>query len=490
MPAKSFILLNWGIYMFSVVTASAFTDAELTVAVILLFIAVVVLVVIQVESIVKNIKNKNDAEKLAEVDLTTGIGNRVHLAREYEKIPAEIRHEYALICFHLDSEHVERAFGRTALINYIKESITAIKEYASPDDSFARVIGAGLVALAHVDDDNIRIGLIHILRKIRSDITNLDPLFTGTIAAGVYRLKDTDNDVHKSIFNAWQTAEMAADAGEDYLFCTDELVKQFEEERSLRTEIGRAFDNHEFVTYIQFCVDTPSARIVGGEALARWNHPEKGILSPAKFIPFMERENIISRMDYYTLEEVCKFLEKVSTLGIRDFFISCNFSRKTYAEEDFVKKCEKIIQKYRFDRNMLVFEITESAEEKNTDVINQNSREIKELGIRILLDDFGEGFASFYDLHEYPIDGLKLDKALVDRYDTEKGNAILRGMTRMGHEMNLTVVVEGVESDEQVNELKNIKCDIIQGFRYHRPIPVADAWNTLVSETEKESKAV
>ncbi len=446
----------------------------------LLALALIFAIVFSIAMAVRHLKEKRDAEHLAETDMTTGIGNRVHLQRQYEKIPPKKRSEYALICFHLDSEHVERAFGRDELIDYIKNSINIIKEYADPGDTFARVIGAGLVALAHVSDNDISIGLIHILKNIRSDVTSRDPLFTGIIAAGIYRLKPEDDDVHAAVFNAWQTAEKAAHEGNDFLFCTDEMIKQFEEERSLRTEIGRAFDNHEFETYIQFCVDI-NGKIVGGEALSRWNHPEKGVLSPAKFIPFMERENIISRMDYYNLEEVCKFLAEVSSRGITDFFISCNFSRKTYAADDFVDVCNGIIQKYVFPRNMLVFEITESASEKNVELINKNSCALKEEGIRILLDDFGEGFASFYDLHEYPIDGLKLDKALVDRYNTLKGNAILRGMTRMGHEMNLMVVVEGVENDEQVKELQDIKCDVIQGFRFHKPIPVSQARTTLYS---------
>lgn len=474
-----------GILSVAVLSAGGFVSGPgWIIAVVLLVILLIAVICINLVIISRNKKIQQESEHAGEIEDATGVGNRVYLSRRYDKIPAKKRPEYAIICYHLDSEHVERAFGRNALVDYLKYSIEAIKEYASSDDIIARVIGAGLVAVAHVSDSNIEIGLKHILRKIRTYISGIDPLFTGDIAAGIYRLRETDNDIHQAVFNAWQTGDIAADEGNDYIFCTPEMANKFMEERSLRTEIGRGFDNHEFVTYIQFCVDTATAKIVGGEALSRWQHPEKGVLSPARFIPFMEREGIISRMDFYNLEEVCKFLQDVAANGIKDFFISCNFSRKTYADPDFVKNCESIIEKYDFPRNMLVFEITESASEKNVDQINQNSVMIKELGIKILLDDFGEGFASFYDLHEYPIDGLKLDKALVDRYNTEKGNAILRGMTRMGHEMNLTVVVEGVESDEQVKELKDIKCDIIQGFRFHRPIPVSAAMNTLFGGAE------
>lgn len=462
----------------AILTAGAKRNG-LVIALIILSLLLFVFLCLQLVFVIFHMRFKRSSEHAGEIEDATGVGNRLYLLKMYSKIPAEKRPEYAVICFYLDSEHIEGAFGRDTFVSYLRYCVETISEYATPDDIIARVNGPGLISVAHVTDNDINIGIRHILRKIRTYVSQLDPLFAGDIAAGIYRLRADDYDIHQAVFNAWQTSDLAADEAKDFLFCTGEMVEQFMEERSLRTEIGRGFDNHEFVTYIQFCVDAATGKIVGGEALSRWQHPEKGILSPAKFIPFMEREDIISRMDYYNLEEVCKFLEEVASKGITEFFVSCNFSRKTYAMDNFVDICSGIISKYEFPRNMLVFEITESAVEKNVEQINKNSVMLKELGLKILLDDFGEGFASFYDLHEYPIDGLKLDKALVDRYNTRKGNAIIRGMTRMGHEMNLTVVVEGVENDDQVKELRNIKCDIIQGFRFHRPIPVAAAKATL-----------
>ena len=453
---------------------------SLTAVIAVLFAIVAVLLYI-------GIKRVKHYERLSETDDATGIGNRLHLARRFDEIPPEKRSEYAMVCYYLDSERTERAFGHEGMLEYIRNAIESVRTYATDDDVFTRVYGGGVAVLAHVTDDQIHRGVMLIIDQIRNYKVKEDALFTCNVAAGIYRLKETDDNVHEAVFNAWRTAEQTAKAGGDYAFCTDNMVTEFVEERNLRSDILKGFENREFVTYIQFCVDTDTARIVGGEALARWHHPDRGLIPPYKFIPYMEREDMIDRIDFYNLEEVCKFLSEIYSKGVSDFYISCNFSRKTFSSERFVSDCLSIIEKYDFPMSMIAFEITESDMAKNVVQVNANATDLKQLGIKIMLDDFGEGFASFYDLHEYPIDALKLDKALVDNYNTKKGNAILRGMTRMGHELNLTVVVEGVENDAQVRELRNIKCDIIQGFHFHRPIPVWEAGKKLLEDVAQHS---
>lgn len=420
-------------------------------------------------------------EHSSEIDEGTGLGNRYYLSRMYEEnVPREERPEYVMICIYIDSERMERIYGRDEMLKYVLYAYSTAKNHVSKNAILARIPGVGLMVLEKSDSESLKKILPEIVRRITHFSEDRRNISVCRAAAGVYRLKESDDDIHEVVFNAWQSAERAYNAGEDIAFCSEEMLAAFMEERRMRIEITRAFERHEFVTYIQFYVDTDSAKIVGGEALIRWHHPELGLISPARFIPFMEREDIIPKMDYYNLEEVCKFLDEMNSRGINDFYISCNFSRKTFSAHDFVDNCRKIFANYNFPMSMLAFEMTESVSIKNVDQANRNALDIKSLGIKLLLDDFGEGFASFADLTEYPVDGLKLDKALVDNITTAKGNTILRGMTKMGHELNMTVIVEGVENDEQVKELKTMQCDVIQGFRFHRPIPVWEAKETLL----------
>ena len=421
----------------------------------------------------------------SEIDEGTGLGNRYYLSRRfYEMVKPHRRHEYALVCIFSDTEKLERIYGRDTMLDFVLYAAGIAQEYTNSHDILSRIPGVGIVILAHMKDDTLRSEMPELLQRISNYNDEKKLIDNCRSAIGIYRLKDTDSDIHECVFNAWQSAERAYVANEDYAFCSEEMLAAFMEERRMREEIARGFEKHEFVAYIQFYVDAASTHIVGGEALTRWHHPEKGLLTPARFIPFMEREDIISKMDYYILEEVCKFLEEVNHKGIKDFYISCNFSRKTFSAHDFVDNCLEIFSRYDFPKKMLAFEMTESVNVKNISQANKNAMQLKDLGIRLLLDDFGEGFASFFDLSEYPVDGLKLDKALVDNITTQKGHTILLGMTRMGHELNLTVIVEGVENDEQVKKLQDMKCDIIQGFRFHRPIPIWEAKEKLFANED------
>lgn len=431
------------------------------------------------------------ADHSSEIDEGTGLGNRYYLSRRYREIvKPEKREEYALICIYADSDKLERNFGRDKMLEYVIYVSDYIQKYLTSHDIIARVPGDGLFVLAKVGNP-ILAEMPDIIKSIsRYGFDDPDNLLRPDVyraSAGVYPIKKNDDDIHECIFNAYQTAVNAYDANELVMFCDEKMIAMFSDEREMRKEINKAFDEHQFVTFIQFFVDTMNnTNIVGGEALIRWNHPEKGILSPINFVPFMEKEDLISRLDYYNLDEVCTFIQEMYDHGVENnFYISCNFSRKTFSSHDFVESCLKIFENYTFPKSMIAFEMTESENVKNIIQAYNNAVELKKLGIKLLLDDFGEGFASFYDLTEYPIDGLKIDKALVDNIHTEKGNTILRGMTRMGHELNMKVIVEGVENDDQVRELQNIRCDILQGFKFHRPISTSDAKKTL-SEARSE----
>ena len=144
--------------------------------------------------------------------------------------------------------------------------------------------------------------------------------------------------------------------------------------------------------------------------------------------------------------------------------------------------CRAIIDSFRFPRELLIFELTESTSVKHLAQIKANMAALKRCGIRIALDDFGEGFTSFSDLQEYPVDGIKLDKRLVDNALTKTGQAILRAMIQAGHELDLTILAEGVETASQAQVLRALHCDVIQGFQFFAPIPEAEARERLLSQ--------
>lgn len=253
------------------------------------------------------------------------------------------------------------------------------------------------------------------------------------IYAGIYALRAEDRDLNEIIFQASQGAYGAEKEDCRYLRCSKGMMDQFMQERQLQASIEQAFAQKEFQLYIQFYVDAANFAVVGGEALSRWKHPQKGVLLPSMFIPLMEREKMISRLGYYCLKEVCFFLEGLLKEGVDTFFVSCNFSRDTFAAADFVQKVQEIMNGFTFPRELLILEITESVSVRNAAQIRQNIIALKKYGVRVALGDFGEGFTSFYDLQKYPIDGIKLDKGLVDHVTTPIGTAILSSLSRSEH---------------------------------------------------------
>lgn len=215
--------------------------------------------------------------------------------------------------------------------------------------------------------------------------------------------------------------------------------------------------------------------VVGGEALARWNHPQNGILTPDIFLPLLEKEKMLDQLDYYCLKETCLFLEHLVKDGIDTFFLSCNCSHETFAAAGFAETVQKIVDEFTFPRELLILEITQSLSVSNIVQIQQNIISLKNYGIRIVLDDFGENFSDFYDLQKYPVDGFKLKKSLVNHIMSPSGASILNTLIQTGHELDMTAIAVGVETKAQVKALQEIHCDVIQGFQFFYPLPQREA---------------
>ncbi|MBQ5777448.1 MAG: EAL domain-containing protein [Oscillospiraceae bacterium] len=242
-------------------------------------------------------------------------------------------------------------------------------------------------------------------------------------------------------------------------------------EENITESFLRAFDEREFVLFVQFIVDAKTEKVVRAEALSRWNRGEKGIVAPGKYIWLMEENGLIGRHDLYMFELVCKQLQEWKETSLSDVPLSCNFTRVTLSEKGVVEKIKAICEKYDFDRSKVCIEITEEAIEKNVENALSNIEECKKLGFRIALDDLGNGYTSLSNLCDYPIDIVKIDRDILLKADTERGRALLEGIVELAHKLKLKVVCEGIETEEQKEVVVNAGCDYIQGFYYFRPMP-------------------
>ncbi len=261
------------------------------------------------------------------------------------------------------------------------------------------------------------------------------------------------------------------------------------EETKIAEQILKGIENHEFQMYLQFVVDNKTKKIVSAEALSRWENPQKGMIGPGNYIGHMETTGLISKHDFYMFELACRQLEQWSDTEYQDISISCNFTRITLSEEDCIDKMIAISKEYQFDRSKLAIEITEDAIEKDRETAKRNVKLCKELGFQIYLDDLGSGYTSLANLCDYPIDVVKIDRDILLKTSTKRGQDLFSGIIALAHNLNLFVICEGVETEEQNTLVSQSDCDYIQGWYYAKALPLEEC-KTFIEEYDKKQFSV
>ncbi len=426
---------------------------------------------------------RRQLEKREETDALTGVGNMDYLRRNYENfvIPAN-RALYVMFYFYVDLETMKKAANTDQTHEFLRQVASVLLNNTGDRDILARVFDSGFaVVRMSPGEQESKEWLFNVLPRIRG----FSDKHGNKTGVGICRLKEEDWDLNEILLSSSQSAREACREGADYKICDDNWIRLFREERNLQADIRRGLENEEFYLYIQFYMDAGTNRIAGGEALARWGHPEKGFLSPGSFIPLMEKEGLISRLDYYSLDQACSFLERLHQVGMESFFMSCNFSFETLEEDDFIDRCREIMETYQFSRKQLIFQITQQAVIRNSPVVISHVKAVKDMGVEIALDDLGEGFTALSAIGEYSPDMLQMDKRLVDLLGSDAGDAIVEGVIGVGHKLGITILAEGAEKMEQVQLLAKMGCDMIQGFYFGHPMPSWEAARRLLEQNTK-----
>jgi diguanylate cyclase (GGDEF)-like protein len=242
----------------------------------------------------------------------------------------------------------------------------------------------------------------------------------------------------------------------------------------LETDLRYALDRKEFVAYYQPIVSLESLQFVGFETLIRWNHPEKGLVSPGEFIPVSEETGLIVPITYWILEESCRQLVRWQSLQPqgRQLFASVNLSGKHFAHNDLVEQIQNIIIKTNIAPASLKLEITESAVMENAEQTIAMLNRLKRLGVRLSIDDFGTGYSSLSYLHRFPVDTLKIDRSFVGSMeDGGENSAIIRTIVGLAKTLGMDVIAEGIETIHQLRHLQFLGCEYGQGYLISRPVP-------------------
>jgi EAL domain-containing protein (putative c-di-GMP-specific phosphodiesterase class I) len=246
----------------------------------------------------------------------------------------------------------------------------------------------------------------------------------------------------------------------------------------LEIDLRKALENQQFVVYYQPILDMVSKRIIGFEALVRWQHPTKGLIPPADFIPAAEETGIIIPLGYWILDEACHQIHAWNSQYSFDppLTINVNLSSRQCEQPDLVQKISDILRKNRLDASQLKLELTESLVIKDSEHISKMLSDLRELGIQVQIDDFGTGYSSLSYLHTLPIDTLKIDRSFINRLGGENNGAeIVQTIISLAHNLGMKVIAEGVEKDDQFNELSAMDCEYMQGFLFSKAVDSPEA---------------
>ncbi len=296
---------------------------------------------------------------------------------------------------------------------------------------------------------------------------------------GIYLMEDAAMELRQMEDRAAMARKTAKNSLlSEVAFYQEQFKASLYSRNFVEENILTAIQEEQLQMYLQPKYSISRNRIIGAEALVRWKHPQRGLIYPMEFLPVIEEDGYITKVDYYMWRKAGGFLQRCQQAGVDDCPISVNLSRRHLQDREFMQVLEGIVKDCGIDKQMLELEITETMEEQ----VSQAAREIKGQGFKLLMDDFGSGYSSLNILLETPFDVLKLDRKFMENMMvSDKGRLILEHIIAMAKQLQLGLVAEGVETEEQVELLRQMGCDQVQGYYYAKPMPMEDFYRQLLN---------
>jgi EAL domain-containing protein (putative c-di-GMP-specific phosphodiesterase class I) len=246
----------------------------------------------------------------------------------------------------------------------------------------------------------------------------------------------------------------------------------------LETDLRRALERKEFIVVYQPIMSLETGRLCGFEALIRWPHPERGLISPIDFIPLAEETGMIVQIGEWVLRESCEQMDRWQLIFPTDppTFMCVNLSVKQFSQQDLIEKVATILKETNLPPSSLKLEITESAVMENVETATKMLNQLRQLGVQLAMDDFGTGYSSLSNLHRFPINTLKIDRSFITRMVENNENAeIVRTISGLAQNLGMDVVAEGVETKEQLEILRALGCKYGQGYFFSKPLDAQSA---------------
>lgn len=411
------------------------------------------------------------------VDDLTGLPTKQQHKMEATQILKENKGKFAyvscdIIDFKFFNETYGYAYGNIALKNIASGLLKEMKK----NELISRTTGDHFcMMLNYTTEEALKERILKMLDKVSSFPTDdKGGKHNAVFRCGVYLIRQEDDiNMVRSRANMARKKIAKCMTTTINLYSKDDLAKELER-KELEEELRFAVEKRELVVYFQPKFDISSEKVIGAEALVRWNHPTKGMLPPGMFIPMCEESGFICTVDFYMLEEVCKQMKQWKEAGKKLIKVSVNFSRLHLSNKGFVDKLVEVVRSYGLEPANLEIELTETVAYEEMNNLLDVMRQIKEAGFGLSMDDFGSGYSSLNLLREMPVDVLKLDKGFLDDCggnNSTREKRIISHVISMAKDLEISVLAEGVETKQQKDFLRESNCDMIQGYYYAKPMP-------------------
>lgn len=374
-----------------------------------------------------------------------------------------------------DMHGVETGDG---ILKFMNDSLSVI---CSDDQPFARLTADVFMIVISFDSEDEILEFIHNLEKFLCGYEGIDY----RLVFGVAIAEDRTLHTRQHGDNATLARQsVKGNALNNIGFYNGSLKTELYHQQTIEDDMIRAVENNEFIMYLQPKYSISTGKIMGAEALTRWIHPEKGMISPIEFIPVFEKNGFILELDKIIWESACQKIREWIDSGIEPVPISVNISREYLKTFDVVGYFQELVRKYDIPIHLLEAEITESVDSEDTsDVVNS----MKKVGFTMLMDDFGSGYSSLNTLKTTPFDVLKIDRNFLSEFmESDKGRKIIAHTISMSQDIGLDIIAEGVETNEQAQFLSRCGCDTAQGFYYSRPVTTEEFDKRLKKEQNKK----
>lgn len=433
----------------------------------------------RVKSVVAKVIAERKVQLLAYRDTLTNLPNRLLFADRLEQAVIRAnrnRTSMALMLVDIDDfKLVNDSFGHDAGDKLIKAVGELIARSLRRADTIARLGGDEFaVIIEGIDSPEDAISIADNLTTILEHNVRLDDQETYTSASiGIAVYPDDGKDARTILKNADTAMFRAKENGRHcFQFYKPELSVSAMERLDLENSLKAAFEKDEFLIHYQPVIDLNKNEIVGVEALLRWQHPDKGMIQPTDFVPTVENSGLIIALGEWMIFSVCKQIRVWQDAGLKNQNVSLNLAPRQFKEQNLVALFTQAIAENNIEGSSLFVEVTERTLIDNVGEVESTLKKLRNMGIKVMLDDFGTGHASLAYLKDFPVDVVKIDREFISGIpDSQDDSAFVDAIAGLTHGLKLDLLAEGVETESQLNVLKSLGCQYGQGYYWSKALP-------------------